>query len=89
MGKEKIWENCQNCLIKEIERQLNEVGIHTFEELRALGARQAWLKIQEADSSACIHRLLVLEGALQGVKKTMLTEEKKKELKEFYNWHKK
>ncbi|MBD5456987.1 MAG: hypothetical protein HDR27_00245 [Lachnospiraceae bacterium] len=36
-----------------------------------------------------MHRLLVLEGALQGVKKTMLPEEKKKELKEFYNWHKK
>lgn len=74
---------------KEVERQLNEVGIYTVEELRELGARQAWLKIQEVDSSACIHRLLALEGALQGVKKTMLSEEKKAELKEFYNWHKK
>ena len=44
---------------------------------------------KEVDSSACIHRLLALEGALQGVKKTMLPEEKKKELKEFYDWHKK
>ena len=28
-------------------------------------------------------------GAIQGVKKTLLPEERKKELKEFYNWHKK
>ena len=54
-----------------------------------IGAEQAWLKIQEIDESACMHRLLALEGAIQGVKKTLLPEERKRELKEFYNWHKK
>lgn len=73
----------------EVERQLNAVGITTFDELKALGAEQAWLKIQETDDSACIHRLLALEGAIQGMKKTLLPEERKTELKEFYNWHKK
>lgn len=72
----------------EVERQLNTVGIRDFEELKALGAEQAWLKIQETDDSACIHRLLALEGAIQGTKKTLLPEERKRELKEFYNWHK-
>lgn len=74
---------------KEVERQLEEVGINNYEELKALGAEQAWLKIQEIDESACMHRLLALEGALQGVKKTLLPEERKAELKEFYKWHKK
>lgn len=74
---------------KEVERQLNEVGIFTCEELKNTGAKQAWLKIQEIDESACIHRLLALEGAIQNVKKTLLPEETKVDLKEFYQWHKK
>lgn len=73
---------------KEVERQLNEVGIFTYDELKAIGTEQAWLKIQEIDSSACIHRLLALEGAIQGVKKTVLPQQRKMDLKDFYNWHK-
>ena len=73
---------------KEVERQLNKVSIFTYDELKDMGAEQAWLKIQEIDSSACIHRLLALEGAIQGVKKTALAQDRKAELKDFYNWHK-
>ncbi|MEY8001990.1 TfoX/Sxy family protein [Clostridium sp. Mt-5] len=73
---------------KEIERQLNEVGIFTYNELKDIGAEQTWLKIQEIDASACIHRLLALEGAIHGVKKTALPQERKVDLKDFYNWHK-
>lgn len=74
---------------KDTEKQLHMIGVNTYEELKTLGAQQAWLKIQEIDESACINRLLGLEGAIQGVKKTLLPDQKKKELKEFYNWHKK
>ncbi len=70
---------------KELKRQLHEVGINTVEELTATGAEQAWLKIRAMDESACIHRLLALEGAIQGVKKTELSPERKAELKEFYH----
>ncbi len=73
---------------KEVERQLNIIGIFTYNELKDIGTEQAWLKIQEIDSSACIHRLLALEGAIQGVKKVALPQDRKAELKEFYNWHK-
>ena len=73
---------------KEVESQLNKVGIFTYAELKNIGAEQAWLKIQEIDASACIHRLLALEGAIQGVKKTVLSQERKTDLKAFYNWHK-
>ncbi|MDD6070830.1 MAG: TfoX/Sxy family protein [Clostridiales bacterium] len=74
---------------KVVEEQLNQVGIFTEEELKSAGAEQAWLKIQQIDESACIHRLLALEGAIQGVKKTLLPDERKLELKDFYQWHKK
>lgn len=73
----------------EVERQLNEAGVTTATELRALGAEDAWLRIQARDPSACIHRLLALEGAIQGVKKTLLPPERRAELKAFYQAHRK
>ncbi|WP_017213146.1 TfoX/Sxy family protein [Clostridium beijerinckii] len=73
---------------KEVERQLNQVGIFTYDELKAIGAKQAWLKIQEIDPSACIHRLLALEGAIHCIKKTELSQKRKEDLKDFYNWNK-
>ena len=73
---------------KVVESQLNQVGINTYDDLKKIGAKEAWLKIQKIDESACIHRLLSLEGAIQGIKKTMLTDEYKADLKEFYNSNK-
>ncbi len=57
--------------------------------MKAVGAKQAWLKIQSIDETACIHRLQALEGAIRGVKKTELPAEVKVELKEFYQRNKK
>jgi len=74
---------------KTVEEQLNAVGIHTAEELRRIGAEAAWLRIQGMDPSACIHRLLALEGAIRGVKKTELPPERRTELKAFYENRKK
>ena len=68
---------------KTVEEQLAQVGINTADELREIGAKAAWLKIQEIDESACIHRLMALEGAIQGVKKTMPPDEVKADLKVF------
>ncbi|NEU04821.1 TfoX/Sxy family protein [Clostridium senegalense] len=73
---------------EKVKKQLNEVGIFTYDELKNIGTEQVWMKIQEIDASACIHRLLALEGAIQGVKKTDLSKERKAELKDFYNCHK-
>lgn len=73
---------------KVVEEQLNSVGIETTKQLVQTGAENAWLKIQAIDSSACIHRLLALEDAIRGIKKTDIPAERKAELKEFYNSHK-
>lgn len=74
---------------KVVEEQLNQAGIFTEEELKSAGSKNAWLKIQQIDESACIHRLLALEGAIRGVKKTALPDQVKTDLKEFYQRHKK
>lgn len=73
---------------KELERQLELVGIKTKEQLVELGSEEVWLRIQKIDSSACIHRLLALEGAIQGVKKSELPTEEKARLRAFYQKHK-
>ena len=67
-----------------VEGQLNQVGITTYEQLKDMGSKQAWLKIKSIDESACIHRLLSLEGAIRRVKKSQLPPEVKEELREFY-----
>lgn len=73
---------------KEVEKQLNQVGIRTYEELKEIGSKQAWLKIKSIDDSACIHRLYALEGAIREVKKSELPINVKDELKEFYQIYK-
>ena len=73
---------------KTVEERLIQVGIGTPEALREIGAKVAWLKIRKIDPSACIHRLLALEGAIQGVRKTMLPDGVKTNLKAFYQAHK-
>lgn len=67
-----------------VEEQLIAVGIDSVEKLKKTGSKTAWLKIQQIDESACIHRLLALEGAIRGVKKSMLPDEVKNDLKTFY-----
>ena len=66
----------------------SQVGINSVDELKSIGAKEAWLKIQKIDESACIHRLMALEGAIEGVKKTILSDEVKADLKEFYQRNK-
>ena len=73
----------------KLEEQLARAGIQTMEQLREVGSHEAWLRIQAFDQSACIHRLMALEGAIRGVKKSMLPVEVKSELKAFYQQHRK
>ena len=73
---------------KVVEKQLNDVGINTVDELIDIGSKEAWLRIKEVDESACLNRLMALEGAIQNIRWHNLSEEDKKNLKEFYNLQK-
>ena len=73
---------------KNVEEQLNQVGINTADELAKAGSKEAWLRILEIDESASINRLMALEGAIRGIKKNMLPDEVKADLKAFYQKNK-
>ncbi len=72
----------------KLEAQLIDVGISTIEELKAIGSREAWLRILANDPSACFMRLSALEGAILGMRWHYLDDESKDSLKEFYKQHK-
>jgi len=72
----------------KLEKQLEEVGITTIDQLKKVGSYEAWLRILARDPSACIMRLSSLEGAIQGVRWHYLDEDTKRSLKEFYKRHK-
>jgi len=73
---------------KVLEKQLNEIGVETIEELESIGSKEAWLSIREIDSSACYNRLCGLEGAIQRIRWHDLSKKDKKNLKDFYSNHK-
>ncbi len=73
---------------KNVEGQLNEVGIETVEQLKEVGSKKAWLEIKAIDDSACFNRLCALEGAIRGMRWHNLPDNVKADLKEFYNSHK-
>ncbi|MBD5511689.1 MAG: TfoX/Sxy family protein [Lachnospiraceae bacterium] len=68
---------------KEMERKLKAVGIDSPEKLIAEGSKQAFLKLKETYPSVCLVHLYTLEGAIQNTEFNSLSEETKKELKEF------
>jgi DNA transformation protein len=71
---------------KALVLKLNAIDITSFEELKAIGSKQAIIKISTLkNSGACINMLYALEGAIQGLRWHGLNKEKKLELKAFYN----
>ena len=68
---------------KEMAKKLTTVGIDSSEKLIESGSRQAFLKLKETYPQVCLVHLYALEGAIQDVEFNSLSEDKKKELKEF------
>lgn len=69
---------------KDTEQKLIYVGITSPDEFRSTGTEQAFLRLQSVDPGACIQLLYGLEGAIQGISSSKLSEARKKELKEFH-----
>lgn len=68
---------------KEMAKKLTAVGIDSSEKLIQTGAKQAFLKLKQEYPSVCLVHLYALEGAICNMEFNCLSEEKKKELKEF------
>ena len=69
---------------KDTASKLKEAGINSAEDLIALGAEQAFLRLQALDSNVCIQLLYGLEGAAEGLKDKDLSRARKQELLEFF-----
>lgn len=71
-----------------LEEQLNRAEISSYDELKKIGSKDAWLRIQSFDQSACYNRLCAIEGAIRNIPKNNLPDDVKDDLKAFYNEHK-
>jgi len=67
------------------EKQLEQVGIVTLEQLKEIGSKNAFLQIKMLDPDACICKLYALQGAIEEVRWHYLPQATKDELLEFYN----
>lgn len=68
---------------KEMAKKLKTVGIDSSEKLIQTGSKQAFLQLKQEYPDVCLVHLYTLEGAITNVEFNCLSEEKKKELKEF------
>lgn len=68
---------------KEMAKKLNTVGIDSSEKLIEIGSKQAFLQLKQEFPNVCLVHLYTLEGAITNTEFNCLSEEKKKELKEF------
>lgn len=74
---------------KDTEAKLIKVGITTAAELKEAGVEQAFLRLQAIDPGACLSLLYGLAGAVEGVKWSQHSPQRKQELQEFYHQAKK
>lgn len=68
-----------------LEKNLVLAGIETPEQLRCIGAEEAFMRVRVyADPSACLHMLYGIQGAIEGIPDKLLSESTKLKLKAFY-----
>lgn len=72
-----------------MEKNVHAINIETPDDLRKIGAEEAWLQIPtQVDKNACFHQLQALARAAEEIPKKKLSPERKAELKSFFDSHK-
>ena len=74
---------------KEMERKLTSVGIESSKKLIAVGVKDAFLRLKQKYSNVCLVHLYTLEGAIHDIEYNRLSEDTKRDLKEFSDFLKK
>lgn len=69
---------------KTMEKKLNTVGIHSAEDLKNIGSKQAVFRLKEQYPNTCVVILYHLEAAIQGVEMKQLDTVCKSELKAYF-----
>lgn len=74
-----------NNIGKSLSERMELANIKSSDDLIALGAKEAFLKVKSVYPDACINHLYAIAGAIEGVRWHHLSDETKKDLKDFYN----
>ncbi|MBA0016662.1 TfoX/Sxy family protein [Lactococcus laudensis] len=70
---------------KVLEDNLRKINIETPEQLRQIGAEEAFFRIRmTVDSGACLHMLYGIQGAIEGIPDKFLSDQIKERLRLFY-----
>ncbi len=70
---------------KVLEDNLRKINIETPEQLRQIGAEEAFFRIRMAvDPGACLHMLYGIQGAIEGIPDKFLSDQTKERLRLFY-----
>ncbi len=67
-----------------MEKKLHAVGIHSAEDLKNIGSKQAVFRLKELYPNTCIVILYHLEAAIQGIEMKQLDPSCKLELKAYF-----
>jgi DNA transformation protein len=67
-----------------MEKRLAAVGIYDAEALKQVGSREAFERLLAYEGDTCFSSLCSLEGAVQNVRWHSLRDERKKELKAYF-----
>ena len=73
---------------KVMAEKLKRADIHSYHELKKIGAEKAFLRLKMEDEGACLSSLCALEGAIEGIRWHDLPKVKKQELKRFFEHQK-
>ncbi len=68
---------------KEIEKKLKSVGICSAEELKKLGSKEAYFRLEMRYPNVCLVHLYTLQGAIDDIEYNRLPDEIKRDLKSF------
>ena len=68
-----------------LEGHLRAAGIETAEQLRGIGAEEAFCRVRaSAKPDACLHELEALAGAVEGIRKSLLPQARKAALRRYF-----
>ena len=68
---------------KEIEKKLKSIEICSAEELKRAGSKEAFFRLKTRYPNVCLVHLYTLQGAIDDIEYNQLSEETKRDLKEF------
>jgi DNA transformation protein len=69
-----------------LAEKLENIGVTSLEEVRKAGSKDLLARLAARDpNGVCLLMLYALEGAVQGIRWHGLSQDKKEELKSFYN----